>query len=196
MIDVQIPKWKITDPFGRDAIRRLCHELKREKCNADGYRVELEHLRENGVFPCIIYWNFNHFVVLNGFRGHCAWINDPARGEVKVPMEEFDRSFTGICLQITPGEGFEPSGRRKSTLAFAKSRLPEGSKPSPGAKDSTSPVKDSSNCSMGIWTTPRAGSFSTALPFLNPSSTTKWLNSQWMMQGKVPLSFSPSSSMR
>ena len=42
MIDVKIPKWKITDPFGRDTIARLCHELKREKCNADGYRVELE----------------------------------------------------------------------------------------------------------------------------------------------------------
>ena len=90
---------------------------------AQGFRCELEALRGDIALPCIIHWNFDHFVVLNGFRGNCAWINDPARGEVKVPMEEFDRSFTGICLQITPGEGFEPSGRRKSTLAFAKSRL-------------------------------------------------------------------------
>ena len=62
-------------------------------------------------------------MVLNGFRGRYAYINDPARGEVKVPMEEFDRSFTGICLEFKPGENFVPGGRRKSTLAFARKRL-------------------------------------------------------------------------
>ena len=40
-----------------------------------------------------------------------------------IPLEEFDRAFTGVCLQIVPGEDFEPSGKRKSTLAFARSRL-------------------------------------------------------------------------
>ena len=74
-------------------------------------------------YPCIIHWNFNHFVVLDGFQGNYAWINDPARGEVKVPMEEFGRSFTGICLQIKPGPDFEPGGKPKSTLAFARNRL-------------------------------------------------------------------------
>ena len=74
-------------------------------------------------FPCIIHWNFNHFVVLDGFKGNYAYINDPARGEVRVPMEEFDVAFTGICLQITPGPDFQPGGKRKSTLSFARSRL-------------------------------------------------------------------------
>ena len=90
---------------------------------AQGFRCETEALRNDIALPCIIHWNFNHFVVLDGFRGGYAWINDPARGEVKVPIEDFDRAFTGICLQITPGADFQPSGRRKSTLAFAKSRL-------------------------------------------------------------------------
>jgi NHLM bacteriocin system ABC transporter peptidase/ATP-binding protein len=62
-------------------------------------------------------------VVLDGFSGNYAWINDPARGEVKVPLEEFDRAFTGVCLQITPGPDFQPSGKKKSTLAFARKRL-------------------------------------------------------------------------
>ena len=74
-------------------------------------------------YPCIIHWNFNHFVVLDGFKGDWAYLNDPARGEVKVSMEEFDRSFTGICLQITPGPDFQPGGKPKSTLAFARKRL-------------------------------------------------------------------------
>ena len=90
---------------------------------AQGFRCETAALRDGIALPCIIHWNFNHFVVLDGFRGNYAWINDPARGEVKVPLEEFDRAYTGVCLQITPGEDFEPSGKRKSTLAFAKSRL-------------------------------------------------------------------------
>ena len=90
---------------------------------AQGYRCEIESLKEDVILPCIIHWNLNHFVVLTGFQGKYAWINDPARGEVRVPMEELDRSFTGICLQITPGPEFQPSGKRKSVFAFAKKRL-------------------------------------------------------------------------
>lgn len=90
---------------------------------ADAYRMEPESLKENGGFPCIIHWNFNHFVVLCGFRGKIAYINDPARGTVKVPMETFDKSFTGICLQFRPGEHFERGGKPKSMLDFAAKRL-------------------------------------------------------------------------
>ena len=89
----------------------------------EGYRRTPETIRTKGVFPCIIHWNFNHFVVLNGFKGKYAFINDPARGFVKVPMEEFDKAFTGVTINIVPGEDFTPSGRRKSTLEFAKKRL-------------------------------------------------------------------------
>ncbi len=90
---------------------------------AEGFRCELSALREEICLPCIIHWNHNHFVVLKGFRGGYALLNDPARGEVRVGMEEFDRAFTGICLQIKPGPDFEPGGKRKSTLAFARKRL-------------------------------------------------------------------------
>ena len=90
---------------------------------AQGFRCELGAVKNKVTYPCIIHWNFNHFVVLDGFRGDWAYLNDPARGEVRVPMEEFDKSFTGICLQITPGEDFKPGGKRKSTLAFARKRL-------------------------------------------------------------------------
>ena len=90
---------------------------------AQGYRCEISALREEVQLPCIIHWNFNHFVVLDGFKGNYAYINDPARGEVRVPMEEFDSSFTGIVLQIVPGPDFVPSGKPKSTLEFARKRL-------------------------------------------------------------------------
>lgn len=90
---------------------------------AQGFRCEVSALKKDMSYPCIIHWNFNHFVVLDGFKGDWAYLNDPARGEVKVSMEEFDRSFTGICLQITPGPDFQPGGKPKSTLAFARKRL-------------------------------------------------------------------------
>ena len=65
---------------------------------AQAWRTEPESLLEEGPFPCIIHWGFNHFVVLCGFRGQKAVINDPARGRVLVDWKEFDREFTGICI--------------------------------------------------------------------------------------------------
>ena len=88
-----------------------------------GYRMEMEGIRNSASFPCIIHWGFNHFVVLDGFKGNKAVINDPARGVVQVPMEQFDEEFTGLVLTFAPTESFVPSGKRKSTLAFARKRL-------------------------------------------------------------------------
>ena len=90
---------------------------------AKGYRYEPEDLKKNGKFPCIIHWNFNHFVVLNGFKGDKAVLNDPAKGTYTVSKETFDRSFTGVCLMFEPSEEFRPGGKPKSMVAFAKKRL-------------------------------------------------------------------------
>ena len=86
-------------------------------------RMTPESLHKNGQFPCILHWNMNHFVVLDGFRGRYAYLNDPARGTVKVTMEEFDLAFTGIVLIPTPSETFQPDGKRRSTIDFARKRL-------------------------------------------------------------------------
>ena len=87
------------------------------------YRASPESVKENGKFPCIIHWNMNHFVVLNGFRGNHVYINDPARGTVKISWDEFDKAFTGIVLEPVPSPDFKPGGKRKSTLDFAAKRL-------------------------------------------------------------------------
>ena len=87
------------------------------------YRMSPEALKEEGTFPCIIHWNMNHFVVLNGFKGNHVYINDPARGELKISYDEFDKAFTGIVITPVPSKDFEPGGKRKSTLSFAKKRL-------------------------------------------------------------------------
>ena len=90
---------------------------------ASGASGDTDALRESDGFPCIIFWNFNHFVVLDGFKGKFAYLNDPARGEVKVPIEEFEESFTGIVLLFEKTEAFEEGGSKPDTLRYAKERL-------------------------------------------------------------------------
>ena len=90
---------------------------------AKGYRYEPNDLRRDGKFPCIIHWNFNHFVVLDGFRGNKAILNDPAKGKYAVSLKTFDDSSTGICLLFEPTEDFTPGGKPPSVLAYAKKRL-------------------------------------------------------------------------
>lgn len=91
--------------------------------NAKAYRYNPERLKEVGKFPMIVHWEFNHFIVLDGFKGNYVYINDPARGNVKMTFEQFDEGYTGVCLMFDPGEAFEPGGKPKSIAEFAKSRL-------------------------------------------------------------------------
>ncbi len=90
---------------------------------ASAYRYNPETLRTKGKFPMIVHWEFNHFIVLDGFKGNKVYINDPARGTAVMPFETFDEGYTGICLMFEPTESFEPSGKPKSIVQFAKSRL-------------------------------------------------------------------------
>lgn len=91
--------------------------------SAHGYRYEPEQLKLNGSFPCIIHWNFNHFVVLNGFKGDKAYLNDPGKGSYSISMKQFDKSFTGVCMFFEPSETFVPDGKPKSTWSFIKKRM-------------------------------------------------------------------------
>ena len=82
-----------------------------------------ESIRKKGVFPCIIHWDMDHFVVLRDFKGKYAYINDPARGSVKIDAEEFDRSFSGVTINITPSDSFQPGGKRKSVAGSLTERF-------------------------------------------------------------------------
>ena len=89
---------------------------------ASGYTVGTEAIRTM-TLPCIIHWNFNHFVVLKGFKGNWVYLNDPACGSVRVSLEEFDKSFTGVALCFEKGESFTEGGKPASLSEFVKSRL-------------------------------------------------------------------------
>ena len=104
-------------------IKNILQAARSYGMKAQAWKLEPEALLEEGPFPCILHWGFNHFVVLCGFKGKTAIINDPARGRVSVSWEEFDREFTGICATFEPDDGFEPSGKRKSAFSYARERL-------------------------------------------------------------------------
>ncbi|MDX7999404.1 peptidase domain-containing ABC transporter [Xenorhabdus sp. Reich] len=65
--------------------------------------------------PCILHWNFNHFVVLISVRKDRFILHDPAQGRIVVGLAEMSRSFTGIALEIFPNSKF--------TAETKKSRL-------------------------------------------------------------------------
>ena len=63
-------------------------------------------------FPLILFWQFSHFVVLEGFDGQSFYLNDPATGKRRVTTEEFTKSYSGIVLRFECGPGFKRGGER------------------------------------------------------------------------------------
>ena len=61
--------------------------------------------------PFIIYWQFNHFLIVEGFEGEQVYLNDPATGPRTETIEEFSRSFTGVALFMTPDADFRSGGK-------------------------------------------------------------------------------------
>jgi len=89
----------------------------------EAYKFELDEIKSEATFPCIIHWNFNHFLVLRGFQGEWAYLTCPSQGEQRISMEEFDKGFTGVCLMFKPGPNFTTSGKKKSSIDYIKSKF-------------------------------------------------------------------------
>jgi ATP-binding cassette subfamily C protein len=81
--------------------------------NAKGFKKDLQGLFAL-TLPVVVFWEFNHFLVVEGYDQHKVFLNDPANGPRSVSWEDFNRSFTGVVLEITPGEGFRRGGSPRS----------------------------------------------------------------------------------
>jgi NHLM bacteriocin system ABC transporter peptidase/ATP-binding protein len=83
---------------------------------ARGFRKEPTALHEL-TMPCIIHWNFNHFVVLEGIERGRVYINDPAMGRRQIDMTELDLAFTGVVLAVEPNPAeFKRLGHKPQAL--------------------------------------------------------------------------------
>jgi len=90
---------------------------------ADGFKAEqLEDIQELSP-PYIVFWNFNHFLVVEGLSKNGVFLNDPATGPRRVSWKEFDDGFTGVVLVMEPGPDFHKGGRKPSVMLGLIDRL-------------------------------------------------------------------------
>ncbi|MDJ0840780.1 MAG: NHLP family bacteriocin export ABC transporter peptidase/permease/ATPase subunit [Acidobacteriota bacterium] len=89
---------------------------------AQAYQVDPTQLAGH-VMPVILFWNFNHFVVLEGADKDKVYINDPASGPRAISHQELSQAFTGVALTLRPGPDFKRSGQRPSILRSLRPRL-------------------------------------------------------------------------
>lgn len=94
--------------------------------NAKGFKKGLQALARTKP-PLILFWEFNHFLVCEGFTDDHVALNDPALGPRSVKLEEFDDSYTGIAIVLEPSTTFSCGGKAPSVWPIVSKRL--GSEP-------------------------------------------------------------------
>lgn len=121
-----LPLEKLRQECGvnRDGVSaaNIVKAARRRGCTAVGYKWPLEFLR-TAVYPLIIHWEFNHFVVLEGFVKDKVYINDPAVGHRVISYEDFSTSYTGIALEIRPSKQFKKFGEKYNVINVIYKKL-------------------------------------------------------------------------
>lgn len=74
-------------------------------------KLDLHHLNQLKL-PCILHWNFNHFVVLKEVNLKNIVIHDPAFGVRTISMEDVSTAFTGVALEAWPNSEFKPQAQK------------------------------------------------------------------------------------
>ena len=90
---------------------------------ARGFRSESEQLFDLP-FPMVVFWEFNHFVVLEGMEGRKVYINDPNEGPRRLSREEFEEAYSGMCFAFEPGPDFHRGGASPSRGSSTVSARP------------------------------------------------------------------------
>lgn len=102
--------------------KNLVQAARRYGLVAEGWRTEPDKLAGKQL-PAILFWEFNHFIVLEGIGRKVVYLNDPASGPRTVTHEEFNRAFTGVMLTMAPGPDFKPSGERTNVWGAVRNQL-------------------------------------------------------------------------
>lgn len=86
-------------------------------------RRSLDKMLLKNEVPCMLHWNYSHFVVFEGKKFGKYIINDPSVGRRKLSYEEMEEGYSETVLQFIPGSDFKKVKKKKSIIDFLKSRL-------------------------------------------------------------------------
>ncbi|MBP5163370.1 MAG: ATP-binding cassette domain-containing protein [Spirochaetales bacterium] len=91
--------------------------------NADVQKIKSDEFFQKASFPCIVHWQYTHFLVVKGVKKDDVYINDPKKGDYMISKKAFEERYTGFCIFFEPSESFKPEGHRKTLSEFIKERL-------------------------------------------------------------------------
>ncbi len=104
-IDLNTLRFRCNSSAMGSTVKTLIQLADQMQLSARPLRLELHELSQL-TMPAILHWDMKHFVVLKTVRAGVLQLHDPARGEVKMPISEADRHFTGVALELLPASGF------------------------------------------------------------------------------------------
>ncbi|KOP39308.1 NHLP family bacteriocin export ABC transporter peptidase/permease/ATPase subunit [Flavobacterium sp. WLB] len=121
---VPLEKLRIACGVSRDGLKatNIIKAAKEFGLDAKGYAKSIEKLMQIKT-PAIIFWNFNHFLVLEGFTKKKVYLSDPAQGRYSVSHQEFDDAYTGVVLTFDTNESFEKGNEKKGLIGSLLSRV-------------------------------------------------------------------------
>ncbi len=103
----------------------LVRAAKQLNMNVKGFGVKVDELADLPM-PQILFWNFNHFIVLESVQGDVVQVVDPAIGRRRLRLADLEAGYCGVSLCMAPGANFQRSGNRPSVLREV-ARAAEGS---------------------------------------------------------------------
>lgn len=103
--------------------RNMYTAAERYGLKVDAYYRDFDRLKEKCELPCILHWNYSHFVVFEGKQWGRYVLNDPQIGRRRLTEKEMQEGFSGTEMDFAPTDSFVKSGKKKTIIGFLIERL-------------------------------------------------------------------------